>query len=62
MDTSSNKLEIVQLGSRGSMAFQNMKKLHRRVIACCGLLPIVIRCYDYTEISEGLSQGVFYVV
>lgn len=62
MDMSSSKLEIVQWHNRGSMAFQNMKKMHRRVVVCYVFLPIVIRCYDYTRISGGFSQGVFYVV
>lgn len=62
MDMSSSKLEIVQPGNRGSMAFQNMKKMYRRVLACYVFLLIVIRCYDYTKISEGFSKGVFYVV
>lgn len=60
MDTSRSKFEIVQLGNGGSMAFQNMKKTYRRVVACYVFLPMVIRFYDYTKISEGFSQGVFY--
>lgn len=62
MDMSSSKLEMVQLDNRGSVAFQSMKKMHTTVVASHVFLPVVIRWYDYTKISEGFSQGVFYAV